>query len=248
MGEDRVLDDLDAPLLELDDVARSHQGGPYLPPLLDGARLRIAAGDFVAVWGSPRSGKTTLLRIASGIEPPDRGTVRVSGIDLATLSPSKRGAVRLETVGLADAGGADVRDLKLVDYLALPVARRLSRRQAVIRARETLSIVGIEHTAELRWSMLDDGQRARAGLAHALVRGPRLLLVDDVTRNMGAVEEAEIVGLLTRLVRDSGLAVLLTSSTLSAAVGAHETYILRGGTLDPVDDSSLRVARMTTRA
>src|ERR1044072_4260090 len=114
-------------LLALEHVAKTHWVGPYEKKTLVAVSLVLAPGDFVGVWGAHRSGKSTLLRIAAGLEPPDTGHVRFEGLDLAALSSSQRGERRLHDIGVGRGEGPQSPELSVVDYVALPLLSRYPR-------------------------------------------------------------------------------------------------------------------------
>ncbi len=225
-----------ASVLQFDDVTKTHRVGTYDRPLLRGVSLSLGAGDLVAIWGSPRSGKTTLLRLAAGLESPDEGAIRFGGVDLATRSPGSIGALRLSDIGLARTDGPSTTELPVLHYVALALMRSDGRGKALRRARSVLGWVGVADCADARWVHLSDSEKALVSLAHGLVREPRLLLVDDVTARLDALQQAEIVGVLHRAAAELRVAVLVTCSALSAAVGAHETFALSQGRLKPIND------------
>jgi ABC-type cobalamin/Fe3+-siderophores transport system ATPase subunit len=225
-------------VLEFENVVKTHRVGPYDKPLLRGVSLSLSAGDVVAVWGSPRSGKTTLLRLAAGLERADAGAVRFGGSDLTRLSAKDVGALRLSQIGLARTAGPSATELPVMHYVALPSMRTHGRSGALDRARAALDWVGAAHCADARWQRLADSEKALVSLAHGLVREPRLLLVDDVTARLDALQQAEVLGVLHRAATEQNVAVLVTCSALSAAVGAHETFTLTQGRLRPINESA----------
>lgn len=223
-------------VLEFENVAKTHWVGLFEKPLLRGVSLALGPGDLVSVWGSPRSGKSTLLRLAAGLEHPDAGAVRFGGTDLASLSHGALGALRLSEIGLARTEGARTSELPVLHYVALPLMRSHGRLRALRRARSMLGWIGVAECADARWHHLSDSEQALISLAHGLVREPRLLLVDDVTARLDALQQAEIIDLLQRAAAEQRVAVLMTCSALSAAVSAHETLTISAGRLKPVTD------------
>ncbi|MDO8187278.1 ATP-binding cassette domain-containing protein [Conexibacter sp. JD483] len=223
-------------VLEFENVAKTHRGASYDKPLLRDISLSLSAGDVVAVWGSPRSGKTTLLRLAAGLATPDKGTIRFGGVDLSTRSQSAVSALRLGDIGLARMDGPRTTELPVLHYVALAVMKSQGRGGALRRARSVLRWVGAADCANARWEHLSDSEKALISLAHGLVREPQLLLVDDVTARLDALQQADVIDALHRAASDRRVAVLVTCSALSAAVGAHESFTLSQGRLKQIND------------
>ena len=129
-------------------------------------------------------------------------------------------------------------EFTVCDYVALPLLGAHSRARARGIAIGVLRSVGIVDCHEVTWNGLTDCERALANLAHTLVRRPRLLLVDDPTAGLDALQQEEVMRLLRSTARDAGIAILMTASTLSALSGAHEAFMLSEGQLLPVADGS----------
>ena len=120
-------------LLSLDGVTKRYARGYREVEALADVGLEVEAGDFVAIWGGSRSGKTTLLRVAAGIESPDGGRVTFDGHDLATLSRRARARLLLTDIGCVWQTGRITRGLSVLDHVALPRFKQRSHAQA--RAR-----------------------------------------------------------------------------------------------------------------
>jgi putative ABC transport system ATP-binding protein len=217
-------------LLSLDAVTRRHRAGRETIDVLRDVTLEVWPGDLVAIRGGRRSGKTTLLRVAAGIEAPDVGSVRLHGLDLAHMTGARRARL-LRDVGYAPrewrvAGGKPV-----VDHVALPllaVGRPLS--MAIAKAHEAIERVGAAGCAEAAVHELGPGELARVALARALVRGPRLLLVDEPGASADAEEREEILRLLRSLVVEHGeLAAIVVSREAAALDGAQRVMSIGAG-------------------
>lgn len=223
-------------LLTLEHVAKTNWVGPYEKRTLVDVSLSLEPGDFVGVWGGHRSGKSTLLRIAAGLELPDSGVVRFAGEELRELSSARRGELRLDEIGFVRGEGPQSAEFDVADFVTLPLLARHSRRVARGRAMDVLRRVGIVECHSVKWRHLSDTERALVSLAHGLVRSPRLLLADDPTAGLDALQQAEVVGLLRRAAAETGVAVLMAASAMSALPGVHEAFTLRDGALVPVSD------------
>jgi putative ABC transport system ATP-binding protein len=215
-------------LLSFDSVCKSYWRGSHELRVLTDVSMEIGAGEFVAVWGKRGAGKTTLLKLATGLDAPDGGSVSFEGRDLAEFSESAHARLMRERLGWVRRAGPRS-DLSMLDYVALPLLVEHGQRRARARAYDALSRVGMSQCADQRWSSLSDGERALTGIAHGIVRRPRLLLVDDPTANLRLREREEVNELLRSLTGAEGLAVLMTVPGMPAAMGTDEVRVLSGG-------------------
>jgi ABC-type lipoprotein export system ATPase subunit len=228
-------------LLSLREVAKGYWRGMQRVEVLHDVSLEIEAGELVAVWGQRRSGKTTLLKLAAGLEEPSAGTVRFGGRELKRLSPAEFAKVLHKEIGWAKPSGPDNRDLRMLDYVALPLRRRYDHRTARRRAALELERVGASACANEPWGGLSDSERALVAIAHAIVREPRLLLVDDHTTNLDDLQREEVMGLLRAAAEEQGTAVLVTVPSMSQMAYAHQIHSLSSGRLvGPPEPASTR--------
>jgi ABC-type lipoprotein export system ATPase subunit len=233
------------PLLTLTGVSRRYRRGRHELRVLIDASLTLGAGEMVAVLGQRGAGKTTLLKIAAGIEPPDGGRVSFDGWDLPDLSDAQLSRLLGEQIGwVQSAGGGSgwgggwgpETRVRVLDYVALPLLIALGDRAAYTRAEQALARVGVQECAQQRWETLSDWERGLVGIAHAIVRSPRMLLVDDVATILGIRETDMLTRLLRSLARESGIGVLMTVSDAAAAKRSDRTLSLSGGRLSgPVE-------------
>jgi ABC-type lipoprotein export system ATPase subunit len=223
-------------LLSIEHVGKTHWVGPYEKRVLVDVCLSLRSGDLYGVWGAQRSGKSTLLRVAAGLEAPDAGVVRFDGTDLASLQKAKRDRLRLEQIGLVQSEGPQSRSFTVLDYVAIPLLNRCTRRDARSRALAALRRVDVTECRDARWDQLSDGEQTLVSIAHGLVREPRLLLVDDPTAGLDTLQQKEVTELLQTVASQQQIAVVVTSSVLSAITGAHEAFTLSDGRLIPVTD------------
>ncbi len=219
-----------AGLLSLDSVSKSYWRGPSELRVLAAASLEVHAGELVGIWGKRGAGKTTLLKIAAGLETPDHGTVHFDGEDLSMLSEAEHAQILREQIGWVRRSGPRS-DLRMLDYVALPLLIEYGQRKARGRASKALERVGMTECANQRWDSLSDGERALVAIAHGIVRTPRLLLIDDPTANLGVREREEIMELLLSLVEETHLAVLMTVPDMPAVMRSHQLKALSGGRL-----------------
>ena len=212
--------------------------------------LEVGAGEIVGVIGPNASGKTTLIRLLSGLLRPTRGAVLLEGRPLAQLT---RAAVATR-VGVVP---QDVpRDFPYtVEQLVLmgrfPHAPGRFFESAVDRriAAEAMALVGVRALAAERCDRLSGGERQRVMLARALAQEPRLLVLDEPTAHLDLRYQVECVGLLRRLNAERGLSVVVVSHDLDLAGHlCHRLLLLsegravRQGPPDVVRDPAAREA------
>jgi ABC-type cobalamin/Fe3+-siderophores transport system ATPase subunit len=223
-------------LLELSDVSKRYRRGSQQLNVLREISLTVSAGEVLGLIGVRRQGKTTLLRIAAGIEAADTGSVYFEGQQLASLSD--RDLARLLGGRIAWAGrtGPAMR-MRIVDYVAMPLLvrrglrHRRARRNVYVQACDALERVGAADCADQYWEDLSDWERALVEIAQAIAGGPSLLLTDDLTDALGVRETDEITALLRSLARESSLGVLMTASDAQATLWSDQIMVLAGGRL-----------------
>lgn len=218
-------------LLSLDGVTKRYARGYREVEALAEVGLEVEAGDFVAIWGASRSGKTTLLRIAAGIEPPDDGRVVFDGTDVARLSRRARARLLLNDIGCVWQTGRITRGLSVLDHVALPRFKQRSHAQARGEAHDVLERVDAGQCASARWHELTDGERTRVALAHALIRRPRLLLADEPTANLNLIEREQVLGVLRSVADEAGVAIVMTAPDAPDLLQSHRLMSLDGGRL-----------------
>ncbi len=227
-------------LLTLDAVSKSYWRGPHELRVLTDVSLDVYAGEFIVVWGRRGAGKTTLLKIAAGLESCDRGSVRFENEDLACMSETEHARLMRARIGWVRRSGPRS-ELRMLDYVALPLLASHGHRSAYARAREALARVGVGECAAQAWESLSDGERALVGIARGIAREPSLLLVDDPSANLGVREREELIALLRHLAEDAGIGVLMAVPDMPEAMGGHRIWGLSGGRIlvppDPPEPS-----------
>jgi ABC-type multidrug transport system ATPase subunit len=215
-------------LLELRRVSKSRSRGSRRVEVLRDVSLELGAGEFVAVWGLRYSGRTTLLRVAAGVDLPDSGAVYFDGTELRT----RRGAIELGRgvgychVRVGVPTGRAVTDTVRAGLLARGVAAP----NAYSIAHKALERVGIERSGELLMGDLDGAEAMRVAIACALVLGPRVLVIDEPTKGVDILERDKIL-LLVRSLANEGIAVLISDGDGRSLSDTDRSLTLADGEL-----------------
>jgi ABC-type multidrug transport system ATPase subunit len=214
-------------LLELKHVYKSYGRPPHDSVALKDVSLELDAGELAMAWGQRRSGRSTLLRVAAGVASPDEGVVRFCGEDL-TGRASAPARARIAYCGTlpVSTGPQTILDELLEEPLAcgiepLPASRRI---------RAALERTGAEQCSRLRASELDPAGRVRVTLARALLRSPKLIVIDEPALGVSFRQRDEIIALL-RSFADEGVAVLCSTDSSTGFLGADRSLMLDRGHL-----------------
>ena len=228
-------------LLVLDTIRHAYRsGGPFrrAPPrrVLEGASLRIESGECVALLG-----KSTLGRIALGLERPDAGRVDFAGAPLASrrgrIAPATRRAIQAV---FQDPRGATSPRFDCAAVVAEPLhGAGLPRTALRTRVATLLHEVGLDSAIMDRPAhQLSGGQLQRLCIARALAPAPKLIVLDEAVNSLDMVTQSEILALLHDLRDRSGMAYLFITHDLRLLRGfADRTYLLEDGRTAEIADA-----------
>jgi ABC-type glutathione transport system ATPase component len=210
------------PLLSFRHVSKRFPDGDREVLVLDRVSLDIDAGSSVGIFGARRTGKSTLLRLAAGIELPDSGSVCFGERDMGRMTAGERG--RLLRGAIAFMCAEDWRanpGENIIDHVGTSLGSQgLTMREARRRALEILDQVGVSAAsgAQLTGS-LSLTERTRVMLARALARAPRLLVLDEPATMPNVSEREEFYSLLRSVAAERDVALLVASAEMAALQG-----------------------------
>jgi ABC-type lipoprotein export system ATPase subunit len=226
------------PAIEVHNLHKSYRLGRTVLRVLRGVSFTIAPGDFVAIVGASGSGKSTLLHLLGLLDRPDRGEIRLEGVDVEHLSATRRNRMRCRDIGFVFQFYHLLGELNVLDNALLPAkvetslagwlsARRAKRRQAV----EILQHVGLGERLKHRPKELSGGERQRVAIARALMNRPRLLLADEPTGNLDSDTGGQIIDVLRKLSAEIRQTVVMVTHDPDVARVADRVLHLRDGKL-----------------
>jgi ABC-type lipoprotein export system ATPase subunit len=225
-------------LLSFRDVRKSYPDGQRKHVVLDGVSLAIEPGEFVGVWGSRRSGKSTLLRIAAGVETPDSGEVFFDGREMTRLSGDQRTKALREEVGFVAASWSAHHNRQAIEHVAFAARAdgRTTRRGSRAMARRALQRVEMLDCAERTLDSLSLGERVRVQVARGLVREPRLLLIDEPPPLHSPREGDDLYDLLKTLGDEPDRTVLIACGDIALVQQTQKMMSLSRGTLETMTE------------
>lgn len=211
-------------MLRLTDIHRAYRDRP----ILENVSLELPPGRIAWLGGSNGVGKTTLLRVASGLLTTDRGEVSLEG-----LHPVRDRRAYQRRLGFLTAGnGALYARLTVMQHLRfwadIAFIRPAERDGAIARVIEEMDLGELLHSRVERMSM---GQRQRARLAMAVLHRPDLLLLDEPHASLDDAGIELVAALLRRHADGGGAAMWCSPSLAHAALPADDAYVLRDRTI-----------------
>ncbi|NBV46879.1 MAG: ABC transporter ATP-binding protein [Planctomycetia bacterium] len=223
-------------ILQVDQVRKAFapaEAGGSGVTAVDGVDLAVERGEFVAITGSSGSGKSTLLHLLGGITRPTSGSVRLEGVDLATLDDEALAIVRRRRIGFVFQRYNLLPELSLVENVALPlVLDGVRNATAEARAHDALARVGMDHRAGHRPDALSGGEQQRGAIARALVAGPAIVLADEPTGALDSANSRRVIELFRELVERENQTVVLVTHDPAIAAGAPRVVRMRDGRVE----------------
>ena len=192
---------------------------------LDGVDLDVRHGEFFCLLGASAAGKTTTLRVISGLEAPDGGRVVFDGEDVAGVPSPDRGiAMVFQTFALYP-------HLTVFENIAYPLREaRVARAEIKARVGEMAEMLRIGHVLERKPETASGGEQQRIAIGRALIRRPRLLLLDEPLTNLDAKLRHDMRAEFKRLHRELGTTMLYATPDELEALGMGERLgVLRDG-------------------
>jgi phospholipid/cholesterol/gamma-HCH transport system ATP-binding protein len=203
-------------VIEVDDLWKAFGANA----VLKGITLTIPRGQTYVVLGGSGSGKTVLMKHVIGLFKPDRGTVRVNGVQISDLEGKALTEAR-RVFGMVFQGAALFDSMTVFDNVAFPLReKQRSLKLAEVRARclEKLRVVDLgEEVLERFPAELSGGMRKRVALARALVSDPQVVLYDEPTTGLDPITTDYVDGMILAAKQKLGITSMVISHDIASA-------------------------------
>jgi len=213
-------------MIQLNKVHRHYVMASETIRALDGITLSIKEGERIILLGPSGSGKTTLLNCISGLDTPTSGEYLFDGISVTGNSEDLT-TFRRKNVGYVFQFFNLLQDLTVLENVLL--IQELSGQRDVNRAKEVLSLVGLEGEIDRFPSEISGGQQQRVAIARSIAKNPKLLLGDELTGNLDTETSAKVMNVLTEACTKENITTIMVTHDESLAKYATRAIHLDSG-------------------
>jgi putative ABC transport system ATP-binding protein len=198
------------PVVEVSNVRKSYMLGDMEVPVLSNISLRIEKGEFLAIVGPSGSGKSTLMNLIGCLDRPTEGQVFINGRDLHGMSDEELARLRGLEIGFVFQTFNLVPRLTALENVLLPTFANSRGIDPQKRAKELLSLMGLQDRMHHKPGELSGGQSQRVSIARALINDPSILLADEPTGNLDSKTGFEILRIFMDLNKEGRTVVIVT--------------------------------------
>jgi len=226
----------ETPALFLSQIERHYPQSDRPLEVLRKADFAIWPGELVALVAPSGTGKSTLLHVAGLLESPDAGEVFIGGVPTSQLDDKGLTRLRRTEIGFVYQFHHLLPEFTALENVVLPQRiRGLGKAEAVSRATELLSFLGLGERLDHLPGELSGGEQQRVAIGRAVANAPRVLLADEPTGNLDPHTSLHVFNTLVALARASGLAALIATHNLDLAARMDRQVTIRDGLVVPLD-------------
>src|ERR1700727_1319979 len=228
-GKGRVMMTTET-IIQIEDLKKIFYTDEIETHALSGVHLNINRGEYVAMSGPSRCGKSTLLSIIGLLDTPTGGRYTLNGKEVANLNFADRSRIRNQEIGFIFQSFNLIGDLTVAENVELPLTYRagMPATERKQRVQESLERVGMAHRMRHYPSQLSGGQQQRVAVARALAGSPSILLADEPTGNLDSKNGEAVMKLLQELHQEGATICMVTHDPRFAAHAERQIHLFDG--------------------
>jgi putative ABC transport system ATP-binding protein len=229
-------------LIEIRDVHKIYTGGEGEVHALKGISLDVQEGEFLAMMGPSGSGKSTLLSVMGALNPPNKGSMIIDGIDVYALDSERRADFRHEYIGFVFQQFQLIPYLTAMENVMLPLAiSKHSDKEQREMAQSVLEKVGLGNKSLRLPNQLSGGEQNRVAIARAIVNQPPIVFADEPTGSLDTKTGQEILELFQTL-NNEGLTIIMVTHNTENLDWVQRVAYIRDGSLEKIQVCKPRLA------
>lgn len=221
-------------MLKIEGLRKHYDSAAGPVPVLNGIDLEVPTGQAIPVVALAGSGKSTLLQILALLEEPSEGKMQIDGQIPHELQGEERDRFRSSQIGFVSSSDGLLPALSVLENTLLPSLAGETVPDAHAVALSRLEEMGMARATDRRPDELAVWERRRVALARALLRTPKLLLLDDVAAGLGADAALALLRLVQEIASRHELVAIITTDDIGLAEALPVRYKLSGGRLESI--------------
>ncbi|MBU1928613.1 MAG: ABC transporter ATP-binding protein [Candidatus Omnitrophica bacterium] len=222
-------------MLEAKNIHKFYNKSDKEVQVLRGLDLAIKKGEFTAIVGPSGAGKSTLLHILGGLDEPSQGSVVFQALDIYKMSDALICRIRNRDIGFVFQFYHLLPEFTVLENVMMPalIKSELREKSQEIKnkALELLDTAGLSERTGHFPSELSGGEQQRTAICRALINQPKILFCDEPTGNLDSKTGGEIISLINRTNKETGMTVVLVTHNLELANLSDKVYKLKDGIL-----------------
>jgi len=215
--------------IRAENLTKNYRLGESIVHALNGVSLKVTTGEFLSIMGPSGSGKTTLLNLLGALDLPTSGKVFLDSIDLSQVPEKKLYEVRRNKIGFVFQHFYLIPTLTTIENVLVPVIPVMNNKRFEDRAKELLSIVGLEERSNHKPNQLSGGEQQRVAICRALINAPEVLFCDEITGELDSATGEKIIGLLKEINRSERVTVVFVTHDPIVSSKSNRIITLKDG-------------------
>lgn len=218
-------------MIELKDIyKRFYIGTPNELQVLNGISLTIYEGEFVAIVGASGSGKSTLMNIIGALDRPTQGQYHLEGLDMIAAKDKDLSGIRNRKIGFVFQTYNLIARTNALKNVEMPMLYAgITGKKRVERAKELLTMVGMEDRMKHLPEELSGGQKQRVAIARAMSNNPAIILADEPTGALDSATGRMVMDLFHKLHREQGKTIVLITHSPELAEETERVITIKDG-------------------
>ena len=221
-------------ILKAENICKSYPTSAGPLEVLRDVSLSLKEGELISISGPSGCGKSTLLNILGTLDQPDKGTLEITGKNVALLDDESISRLRSESIGFVFQFHHLLPEFTIAENLMIP--QRLlgrSEKTATDRVTELLSKLNLLPRYNHRPNAISGGERQRVALLRALVNEPGIVLADEPTGNLDVETARQLMEMIQNLAKDFNQAFLIVTHNPDVAALCERNLTINEGTVIP---------------